>query len=122
MPKLSAPLTLRQLAQELGPPWNPKRVSSLRRLRRLLVRTGRLKGVVLYHSTGQRSGHVTLAELRAHMPELFDHASEIVELVSEHVDDLKERVAVHHEALGDVAHRMARLEGRLAAVERRKAG
>jgi hypothetical protein len=121
-PRLSTPVTLRELAALLG--W-PLRASQLRRLRRLLVareRHLRRQGhdVTIYHCAGERlPGYATLAQLRAYMPELFDTQAEMVAGVRAAVEELREGT---DEALARTAllgRRLAAVESRLRALETR---
>lgn len=127
-PKLSAPITLRELATDLGWP-HPSRASSLRRLRRLIVRRERRlraegHDVTLYHCDGARSpGYVTRAELLGWMPELRDSGADLVAAVRDSQDELRTRVAELRAELRGLARLLAErvggLEGRVLRVERR---
>lgn len=93
-PKLSAPITIRELAVRLELP-EPHRVSTLRRLRRQIARRQRRlraegHDVTLLHTDSPRAPTtVTEAQLRVHMEELFDKKSEIVEAVKASQEELR---------------------------------
>lgn len=124
MTRLSAPLTLRELAALMG--WPAGRaairrlVRVLRQRERALARAGH--DVVLLHVDQPRApARVTLTQLRAHMPELFDTQAEIVAAVRAEQEELREDVADAKERTILLARRLGTVEARVVELERRRA-
>ncbi len=120
--RLSTPMTLRDLAIAMG---RPPRASTLRGLARLLrARERRLRRdgheVELLHAdVPKRPATVTLAQLRAYMPELFDTHDEIVSAVraeQEAIEEAIEEMRARTELLGK---RLRAAEDRIRELERR---
>lgn len=113
-PRLSAPITLRELAVQMG---LVPRASALRRLRRQLLSRQRYLArhgheVTLVHvDHPKKAATVTLAQLRAHMPELFDSRDEIVAAVRASQDEIREAVDELRARTELLAQRLLRLEG-----------
>lgn len=121
-PKLSAPITLRELVALLGWPDRSQFVWRAKRMLRARERSLRAQGheVTLYHCHAAGAvGTVTLAQLRTYMPELFSARDEIVAAVRAEVEDVREGEAENRARSQLLAQHVLRLETRVSALEAR---